>query len=354
MTRHSEVSVAVIGVGLIGPRHAQSIVNCEAAQLLCFIDPSPAASKVAEAFNVPLFASIDHMLESGVAPDAAVVCTPNNTHVAISKALLSAGINVLVEKPISTTIQDGKDLVTAAQSSRRHLIVGHHRRFNPYIAATKNALLDGTVGSPVAISGLWALYKPPSYFAAPTEWRANADGGGVILINMIHEVDILQYLFGPIIKVHGEQTKPTRGNSAEEGAAILLRFESGLVGTFVIVDTSPSAHSFEGGTGENPTIPKTGKDFLRIFGTDATLSVGDMVITRHAQAEVKGWTNPVHQELLPVGNEIPFDEQIQNLVQVVNGKEPPRCSGEDGLSAIIVCEGIRKALKTGEAVDICI
>jgi predicted dehydrogenase len=350
MTRQSAATIAIVGLGLIGPRHAQSVVNCDTAQLLCFVDPSPSAPKVAESFQVPIFSSTEHMLQNGYKPDAAIVCTPNKTHAMITKELLAAGINVLVEKPVSTTIPDGKEMIKTASSTGKHLLVGHHRRFNPYISATKKALLDGVVGSPVAISGLWALFKPPSYFAAPTEWRAKFDGGGVVLINVIHEVDILQFLFGPITKIHAERTASTRGHEAEEGAAILLRFESGLVGTFVIVDSSPSAHSFESGTGENPTIPKTGKDFLRIFGTEATLSVGDMLITRHLPGEEKSWTNAVHQERLPVGDEIPFDEQIKNLVKVVCGEEQPRCSGEDGLSALLVCEGIRRALGTDEAV----
>jgi predicted dehydrogenase len=292
------------------------------------------------------------MLRAGYRPDAAIVCTPNRTHAAIAKELLAAGIHVLVEKPISTTVQDGRDLVTAARCSGKQLIVGHHRRFNPYITATKGALADGVIGRPIAVSGLWALYKPPSYFDAPTDWRANHDGGGVILINMIHEVDILQFLLGPITRVHAEQTKQLRGHEAEEGAAILLRFESGVVGTFLIVDTVPSAHNFESGTGENPTIPKAGRDFYRLFGTDGTLSVGDMVVTKHSHDETKSWTSKLQNSQVPVGTEIPFDEQIKNLVRVVYGQEEPRCSGDDGLRAMVVCECIRKALKEGEVVDV--
>jgi predicted dehydrogenase len=292
------------------------------------------------------------MLQDGCKPDAAIVCTPNNTHAIIAKDLLTAGVHVLVEKPIATTIQDGRDLIKVAQSSGKQLLVGHHRRFNPYIAATKKVLEDGIIGRPIAISGLWALFKPPSYFAAPTEWRAKSDGGGVIMINLIHEVDILQFLFGPVVKVHAERTTSIRGHEVEEGAAILVRFESGLVGTFVIVDISPSAHNFESSTGENPTIPQAGKDFYRVFGVDGTLSVGDMVLTRHDPNEPKSWTSKLQEVQIPIGNETPFDEQILNLVRVVRGKEAPRCTGDDGLSAVVVCECIKQAMRKGGAVDV--
>lgn len=183
------IKIAIIGTGLIGPRHAQSVARCNNASLLCLIDPRPEAQTVADAFNVPLFRDIKHMLSGGDhTPDAAIVCTPNHTHVDVGKELLQAGIHVVVEKPIATSIDSGRDLIQTARDCGKQLLAGHHRRFNPYIEAAKIALEEGVVGSVVAISGLWTLYKPPSYFEAPTEWRAKAGVGGPILINLIHEV----------------------------------------------------------------------------------------------------------------------------------------------------------------------
>ena len=263
------INVAVVGAGgVIGPRHAKSLAKCDNARLVCFVDPSERAHSAATAFQVPLFKSVEEMLEGGSILDAAIVCTPNSTHVSVAKALLASGIHVLVEKPLCTSISSGRDLLRAAERSGKQLMLGHHRRFNPYIIATKKALSDGMIGQPVAVSGLWAVCKPANYFAAPVDWRAKAQGGGPILINMIHEIDILNYLFGPIAKVHAEQTKSQRGHEVEEGAAILLRFASGVVGTFLLTDNSPSAHNFESGTGENPIIPQAGRDCYRIFGSE--------------------------------------------------------------------------------------
>lgn len=350
MVRENQITIAVIGTGLIGPRHATSVVACKDTTLLVLVDPALQAEAIASSFHVPLFKSVELMLQGGYRPDAAIVCTPNSTHVEVAKNLLAAGVHVLVEKPISTTIKDGSDLVQAARCSGKQLLVGHHRRFNPYITATKKALLDGVIGVPIALSGLWVLCKPRSYFAAPTEWRAKRDGGGVILINMIHEVDMLQYLFGPVIKVHAEPTSSQRGQEAEEGAAILLRFASGLVGTFLLCDASPSAHNFESSTGENPMIPQYSKDFCRVFGTEGTLSVGDMKLTRHASGEESSWTNTLEESLLSIGCEVPFDEQIKHLVRVVRGEEQSKCSGENGLSALTVCSSIKEALTEGSAI----
>ena len=77
-----------------------------------------------------------------------------------------------------------------------------------------------------------------------------------------------------------------RGHEAEEGAAILLRFKSGVVGTVILSDALPSPYNFEAATGENPLFPKAGKDIYRIFGTEATLSVGDMKVYTYGELVV--------------------------------------------------------------------
>lgn len=276
MADQPKIGIAVIGLGAIGPRHARSIIKCSGAKLLCIVDPSPYAGDIAQTFNVPLFDSVHRMLHTRQRPDAAIVCTPNGTHVDMSKTLLEAGIHVMVEKPLSTTIPSSQALLQAARVSGKHLLVGHHRRFNPYVTATKRVLTRNAIGRPIAISGLWCAYKPAPYFDPPSDWRADPANGGAVLINLIHEVDTLQFLFGAITRVCAEQTASQRGHGVEEGAAILLRFASGVVGTCLLSDANPSQHSFESGTGENPSIPRAGKDFYRIFGSEGTFSVGDI------------------------------------------------------------------------------
>ena len=344
------LKIAVVGTGVIGPRHAAAIVKSNSAKLHCFVDPAPHAEEIANKFGVKLFKSVQQMLDEGHGPDAALVCTPNKTHLAVSKELLQQRIHVLVEKPISTTIADGHELLKVTETSQCKLLVGHHRRFNPYITATKRTLDAGAIGKPIALSGIWALCKPQSYFEPPAEWRTKSDGGGPVLINMIHEVDILQYLFGPISRVHAEKTVPQRGYGVEEGAAILLRFASGLVATFVLSDCTPSPHNFENGTGENQIVPHTGHDFYRIFGTEGTLSVGDMKLTKYASGLSKGWSSEIEESIVDVGKEVPFDEQIEHFVQVVRGEEQPRCSGVDGLRALVVCDAIKRALAKDDGV----
>ncbi|KAF2499978.1 NAD(P)-binding protein [Lophium mytilinum] len=349
MAGTSKVKLAVIGTGLIGPRHAEAVLTDPDAELSCIVDPSPAAGAVAERLKCPIYSSIQAMLASSSKPDAALVCTPNHTHVAVSKELLDGGLHVLCEKPISVDLQSGKELVDYAASRNLHLLIGHHRRFNRYVITTKQ--LVPSLGRIIALNGLWTSYKPPEYFDPPTEWR-RLESAGPILINLIHEIDILNHLFGPITRVHAEATPKQREHAVEEGAAIILKFASGAVGTFVLSDAIPSPYSFEAGTGENPTIPYTGQDFYRIFGTNASLSVPDMHLWSYPSGQ-KSWTETIDSKKVEVEEmKAPFELQVAHFVKVIRGQEEPSCSGKDGLRAVVVCEAIKKALKQGGSVDI--
>ncbi len=267
--------------------------------------------------------------------------------------LIAAGIPVLVEKPVSTTIKDGKRLIEAAQEKNVKVLVGHHRRFNPYLIAAKKEVEGGSLGKIIAVQGAWAMKKPDSYFGGLGEWRRGQSGGGTVLINLIHEIDLLQYLLGPITLVSALETIKTRGFEAEEGAAITMRFKSGVVGTFVLSDSVPSPWNFESGTGENPTIPHAEKEagaggFYRIMGTEGSLSVPDLNVWSN-----QSWLDSLQIKDLEVEKEkVPFDLQIQHLYEVVREGKQPSYSAEMALSAMVVCEAIKRSMKSGEAVEI--
>lgn len=232
-------------------------------------------------------------------------------------------------------------------------MVGHHRRFNSYFIAAKRAIESNSLGRVIAINGLWTAYKPASYFAPPAGWRASSIGGPVY-INLIHEVDLLQYLVGPIVRVHAEKTLTQRENhEAEEGAAIVFRFSSGSVGTFLLSDAVPSPYNFEAGTGENPTIPLAKQDAYRIFGSEACLSVPDLTRWSYDGAKEKSWTERMMSERLGIDEDaVPFDLQIAHLVRVVRGEEQPSCTGQAGLQALMVCDAVKRSLQSGTTIDL--
>lgn len=344
-----KIKVAVIGAGLIGPRHARTVASSSETSLVAIVDPAPAGASLAVELKVPHYKSISEMLQSSDTPEAAVICTPNHTHVPISRELSTAGVHILIEKPFSTDIPSGRELLEHLRKSEVKALVGHHRRFNPYMVEAKRIVSSGTLGRIISMSGLWTLYKPMDYF--DMEWR-RGETGGVVLINMIHEVDLLHHLFGPITRVHAERTVSQRGFDAEEGAALTLRFRSGAVGSFVLADGVPSPYNFESGTGENPLIPKTGQDFYRVFGTEGTLSVPDMSIWSYKDDVVKSWHSELARDQLPVQEGVPFELQLAHFCKVIRGEETPSCSAQAGLAALLVCQAIKEALRDNTTVEI--
>ncbi|KAK5412396.1 hypothetical protein LTR06_005366 [Exophiala xenobiotica] len=345
------VKIAVIGAGLIGPRHAQTVSNDPNAVLAAIVDPMQAGAELPSKLKVPYYRTIAQLLESADKPDGAIICTPNHTHVAVGLQLARGGVNILVEKPISTDIKSGQELVRTAEELGVKVLVGHHRRFNSYMRAAKWALDAGKIGDPIAINGIWATYKPIDYFDPPAEWRRTKTGG-VILINLIHEVDLLHYLLGPITKVYAEPIPHRRGFDADEGAAITFRFKSGAVGSFLLSDNVPSPHNFEAGTGENPLIPRAGKDFYRLFGSEGTLSVPDMSITSYRDSSAKSWLAPMTSEVVDLDVKTPFELQLAHFVRVIKGQEEASCSGADGLAALVICNAVVQSVETGEPITI--
>lgn len=361
------IKLAIIGVGLIGPRHAQAAWKDPNTTLVALVDRSSAAVQLAATLNTRHYPSLAALLEEEdpqEKPDAALVCTPNSTHVDISKQLLSSGIHVLCEKPLSVDIASGQSLVAHAAAQHRLLLTAHHRRFNPYVVAAKRILTSSTtpVGKVTAVSGLWALYKPQKYFDPPIEWHRSGEAAGPVMINLIHDIDVLHYLLdSKVIRVAAFAAPKRRTEyEAEEGGAILLHFANGVVATFVLSDAVVSPHAFEMGTGENPVIPRTGQDVYRFFGTEGTLSVPDLKRSFYVEGVEKSWSSEVTEVTERMEDwlsekerqKVPFELQMAHLVKVLRGEEEPVCTGEDGLTAVRVAQAVKTALATGEMVDV--
>ncbi|BFZ64037.1 hypothetical protein YB2330_005175 [Saitoella coloradoensis] len=352
------VHIAVIGAaGLIGLRHVSHILSEPSTRLTAILDPTPAGQTLASTHSIPNFPTLNALLDAKktgeVRVDAAIVATPNHTHVEIGMALVEAGVTVLVEKPITTDTESARKLVEASKKNGSgKLLVGHHRRFNPYIRAAKKCITSNSLGRIIAFQGTWALLKDMEYFKLGA-WRTKKGQGGPVLINMIHEVDNLRYLFGDIIRVYVEKGANTRDHECEETAAMTLKFKSGAVGTFLLSDAVASPYNWESATGENPAIPAQHECVYTIIGTKGSISLPEL--KRWYYPPRGSWTTPIlSDESLreEVDDVPPFTLQLTNLVGVCRGEEEPTCSGEEGCTDLVVIEGILKSMETGKPVDI--
>ncbi|KAG8416054.1 hypothetical protein J3459_013813 [Metarhizium acridum] len=239
---------------------------------------------------------------------------------------------MMIEKPVSADVRSGQDLVNCLSLAKSKVLVGHHHRFNPYMMKSKQVISTGKLGDILAVNGIWALHKPPHYFQAPAEWR-QTEAGGAILINMIHEIDILPFLLGRIVRVHAERILPQRGYAADEGAAMTPKFKSGVVGTFLLSDYAPSPYNFEPGSGENPLIPQAGQDFYRIFGTQGCPSVPDMSLWSYRDKS-KSWHSEITKQEIHVDIALLFELHLQHVINAVGGLEDMTSTAQSGLAAL--------------------
>jgi predicted dehydrogenase len=342
------VRIAVVGAGLIGHRHVQHILEEPRCRLTAVVDPDPQAKSLADNAGAAYYADTDAFLNETDA-EGVIIATPNDTHTTIGVQCASSGLHLLVEKPIDSDPVAAARLVAAAKNAGVKVLVGHHRRFNPYIEAAKRIVDSGRMGVIAAVSVLWTVLKPQSYFKV--DWRRKP-GGGPVLINLIHDIDNLRYLFGDVTRVYAETSNAIRQYPVEDTAAITIRFRSGVLGTVITSDVVASPYNFESATGENPLIHSAARDCYRIFGTQASLNFPEMTLWRYSAGGEPGWSIPISHEQIDVEPAVPLVNQLRHFCDIVRHDAQPRCSGEEGIKTLEVTMAVAEAVRRRQPVEI--
>ena len=341
------VSLAVAGAGLIGKRHVAAIAaSGGAARLHCIVDPEPAAEDYAAGVGVPWYPSLAAMID-GDRPEGVILATPNQLHVDNGLECIAAGLPALVEKPIAVDVASARRLVEAAEAAGLPILVGHHRRHNPLVAAAKAQLDAGALGRIVTVHAMFWLIKPDDYF--DVAWRRQP-GAGPVFLNLIHDIDLLRHLCGEIVLVQALESNALRGNPVEESAAILLRFASGALGTVNVSDSVVAPWSWELTARENPAYPPTGQACYMIGGTHASLELPSLMLWR--QNGKRSWWEPIDRETIAAEPGDPLVRQVRHFARVVRGAAEPLVSGREGLKTLQVIEAVKRSAATGETVEL--
>ncbi|MFO1316156.1 MAG: Gfo/Idh/MocA family oxidoreductase [Burkholderiales bacterium] len=348
MTR---VRIAVAGAGLIGWRHIEEIRNGRATALAAIVDVAPKAADVAREAGVPLYTSLFDLFAKD-RPDGVVLATPNALHVEQGLQCITAGVPVLIEKPVAHTLADGIRLCEAAERAGAKVLVGHHRRHSPILHKAVEIVRSGVLGPLVGVMGSAVFYKPDAdgYYDGPNAWRRRP-GGGPILINMIHEVGNLRAMVGEIVAVQAFASSATRGFEVEDTVAICLRFAGGALGTFMLSDTAASPKSWEQTSQENKAYPTyADEDAYTIIGTMGSLGVPTMRLRLYEVPADRSWFKPFATRTEPLERADPLARQIEHFAAVIRGEAAPLVTCRDGLANLRVTEAIVEAARTGCAV----
>lgn len=342
----SKLSIALIGAGGIGRPHAERMLRHPDVALAGIADPTPAGRAFAESIGTPWYADHRELLDR-VKPGAALVATPNATHSAIGLDCIARGIPVLMEKPVTDTLAEAERLCAGAEAARVPLLVGHQRRHSIRVRTAKAWVTEGRIGRPVAAHAMATWLKPDDYF--DMAWRREA-GGGPVLINMIHDLDILRHLLGEVRSVQAVTSSAVRRFAVEDTAAVLLQFAGGALATLMTSDATPSPWNYDMGAGELERFPQQDADAIYVCGTQGSLSLPRLELWRYPGA--RGWADPLAVERIAPMRADPYDEQLRHFRAVVEGREAPLCSGRDAMATLRAALAVHEAAAAGRAVTL--
>jgi predicted dehydrogenase len=261
-------------------------------------------------------------------------------------ACLRAGVTALVEKPIADDPAAAARLCEEAQRTGTPLLVGHHRRHNVALQRARELVRGGAIGRPVTATVMATWLKPDAYF--DLAWRRSA-GGGPVLINLIHDIDMLRFLFGEVRSVQAMRSNVVRGFEVEDTAAALLRMDNGMLVSMAVTDAAVSPWNWDLGAGEAAHFPQQPDDSHYVSGTEGALTLPHLRLWQYRGA--RGWHEPLSREETPPHRCDPYERQLQHLRDVAERKEEPICSGSDGLRTLQATLAVLQAARTEQAVQ---
>jgi predicted dehydrogenase len=340
------VRLGVIGAGFMGRQHIDFIRAARGVSLAAVADPAVPA----HAFECPVHESADGMLDAGQV-DAVIIANPNALHVDTAIRCLEAGAAVLLEKPVAVDYAESLRLVDAVERLHGRLLVGHHRRHHPAIARAHAAVRGGELGRVVAVSGLWSARKEDAYFT-DIPWHSRP-GAGVLLINVVHDLDLLRHLCGEVAEIQAMQSTHARGLEVEDTVTLNLRFENGIVGSLIASDAGVSPWGWDQATEETAAFPFIPDGVAySIVGTRAALSVPNLARYAYHPSVSPDWHSPLSRTYLPVVPRGSFPAQLDHFAEVVRGDADPLVSAVDASRTLALVEAAALAAQSGRTVDV--
>ncbi|WP_347350738.1 Gfo/Idh/MocA family oxidoreductase [Intrasporangium sp.] len=226
---------AVVGCGDVATVHLEAIEAIAGIELVavCDSDPETLAGAVA-AQGVPGFADVEAMVRQ-VRPDVVHVCTPHDEHVPVALACLDLDTPVLVEKPLAHTVAAAEQLVRAAETGSTKVGVCLQNRYNTTAQAARAVLDSGELGRVVGATATVMWTRAPEYYRVKP-WRGRWDraGGGLLINQALHTIDLLQWLLGEVVEVSGRAATRLYGDviEVEDTAEMVLHHDGGARSVF--------------------------------------------------------------------------------------------------------------------------
>jgi predicted dehydrogenase len=354
------VRVGLVGCGKIGSIHAAALRSLPEADFVAACDTSPdRAAAFAATYGVQPFSDMGVMLrEAGV--EVVVIGTPHPLHAEPAVRAAEAGVHVLVEKPMAASLADCDAMLAAARKSGVTLGVISQRRLYEPVVRMRAAINAGKIGKPAL--GVFLMYswrEPAYYLSDPWRGKWDTEGGGVLVNQSAHHLDMLLWLMGPAAEVSGywaNLNHPTV--EVDDTAVATIRFRSGGLGSIITsVSQKPGIHAkihIHGSNGASVGVETDrGATFVAGMTTIAEPPVTDL------------WTIPGEDGLLAqfqaedrarfaaVDGTVHYHGlQIRDFLCAVREGRPPLVSGEEGRAVVELFTAIYRSHQEGRSITL--
>ncbi len=335
----SEIGFGIVGCGMIGAVQAAAIGQIEGARLVavCGRDERR-TSEFAARFGAAAYTDYDRFLDH---PDLRIVtiCTPSGRHADQGARAARAGKHVLVEKPIEISLERADQLIDACREAGVKLGVIFQSRFLPAARKIKRAVDEGRLGRLILGDAYVKWYRAPEYYAAGS-WHGtlDLDGGGALINQAIHTVDLLQWVMGPFETALALKSALRYPHiEAEDTLVAALRFQNGALGVIeAATSIKPGFKRRLEISGERGTVILDG-DSIGLWAIE-----GENVDQSEQEQITDGSTNPA-----AISNE-GHRRQLEDMMMAVIEDRPPLVDGPEGRKSLELVEAIYESAKVSK------
>lgn len=323
MSKHPPVRFGIVGAGAIAQAYAQAFGQSNQVELIAVADSrTEAAQAMAEANQCAAFSSAEEMADD-MQLDAAIVCTPPVTHRDICCELLSRGIHVLCEKPLSIDSVKAREMVSVAEQNSVVFTMASKFRYVADVTLAKAIVESGLIGEVVMFENVFTGHVDMSQ-----RWNADPEisGGGVLIDNGTHSVDITRYFLGHLKEVQVMEGNRIQDLSVEDTARMFVRSAEGVLAS---IDLSWS-------------VSKEQPYFIAIYGSAGTLLVGWQE-SKYRRTCDSNW-NVFGSGYNKVDA---FKRQLENFAGAIQGRDQLVVTPADALASVEVIEAAYRALQQG-------
>ena len=334
----------IIGAGVSGWLHAKAVSNIDSVELVGISDSIPEkAEGLKDEFGANVSCADYDSLLSREDIDIVSICTPSGTHADVGEKAAAAGKHIITEKPIEVTLERADRLVNACKNNKVKLACVFQRRVSDLWQLVQSTIAEGKLGKMILASTYLKYSRTQEYYDS-SGWRGTwaLDGGGALINQGTHMIDVFRWIMGPVDTVFGFADHLARSIEVEDTAVASLRFSSGAFGTI------------EGATSLNPGMEHR----LEFHGELGTIRVeGEDIVEWNVPGQTLEWARSKAQSTGDSMSPDPravstkgHETQIRDLLAAIREDRDPMIAGEEAKHALELILAIYESSRTGQPV----